>query len=100
MMGYVIWEQAGLSAEESGNQETRACGKFHGFLFEAGMIGSAMSSESDDPRPAPAAATAGGPPEAEAAGSSAAKKRPLTPEEQMALYEESLKEDDWGHQPC
>jgi hypothetical protein len=28
------------------------------------------------------------------------KKRPLTPEEQMALYEESLKEDDWGHQPC
>ena len=28
------------------------------------------------------------------------KKGPLTPEEQMALYEESLKEDDWGHQPC
>jgi hypothetical protein len=24
----------------------------------------------------------------------------LTPEEQMALYEESLKETDWGHQPC
>ncbi len=24
----------------------------------------------------------------------------LTPEEQMALYEESLKEADWGHQPC
>jgi hypothetical protein len=24
----------------------------------------------------------------------------LTPEEQMALYEESLKESDWGHQPC
>lgn len=24
----------------------------------------------------------------------------LTPEEQMALYEEQLKEDDWGHQPC
>ena len=24
----------------------------------------------------------------------------LTPEEQMARYEESLKEDDWGHQPC
>lgn len=24
----------------------------------------------------------------------------LTPEEQMALYEKSLKEDDWGHQPC
>ncbi|MDF1815752.1 MAG: hypothetical protein P1V20_26375 [Verrucomicrobiales bacterium] len=24
----------------------------------------------------------------------------LSPEEQMALYEESLKNDDWGHQPC
>lgn len=28
----------------------------------------------------------------------AAKK--LTAEEQMALYEKALKEDDWGHQPC
>jgi hypothetical protein len=24
----------------------------------------------------------------------------LTAEEQMALYEKALKEDDWGHQPC
>lgn len=24
----------------------------------------------------------------------------LSPEEQMARYEESLKESDWGHQPC
>lgn len=24
----------------------------------------------------------------------------LTEEEQMALYEASLKESDWGHQPC
>ena len=24
----------------------------------------------------------------------------LTPEEQMALYEQNLKETDWGHQPC
>jgi hypothetical protein len=24
----------------------------------------------------------------------------LSPEEQMALYEEDLKENDWGHQPC
>ena len=24
----------------------------------------------------------------------------LTPEEQLALYEEQLKEEDWGHQPC
>jgi len=26
--------------------------------------------------------------------------KPLTKEEQMARYEEQLKEDDWGHQPC
>lgn len=26
--------------------------------------------------------------------------KPLTPEEQMALYEADLKENDWGHQPC
>lgn len=25
---------------------------------------------------------------------------PLTPEEQMALFEKELKETDWGHQPC
>jgi hypothetical protein len=24
----------------------------------------------------------------------------LTAEEQMALYEKELKENDWGHQPC
>ena len=24
----------------------------------------------------------------------------LTPEEHMALYEDELKETDWGHQPC
>jgi len=29
-----------------------------------------------------------------------AKSNYLTPEEQMALYEKQLKEDDWGHQPC
>ncbi len=26
--------------------------------------------------------------------------KPLTAEEQMALYEDDLKENDWGHQPC
>lgn len=26
--------------------------------------------------------------------------RKLTPEEQMALYEKDLKDNDWGHQPC
>jgi hypothetical protein len=28
------------------------------------------------------------------------KGKELTPEEQMALYEKELKENDWGHQPC
>ncbi len=26
--------------------------------------------------------------------------RELTPEEQMAKFEEALKDEDWGHQPC
>lgn len=30
----------------------------------------------------------------------AEEARPLSEAEQMALYEEKLKEDDWGHQPC
>ena len=37
----------------------------------------------------------GGPAEVQ---SEAQKK--LTAEEQMALYEKDLKENDWGHQPC
>lgn len=32
--------------------------------------------------------------------SSEKAKKPLTKEEQMALYEKALKEEDWGHQPC
>ena len=30
----------------------------------------------------------------------AATSNKLTPEEQMALFEKELKENDWGHQPC
>jgi hypothetical protein len=33
------------------------------------------------------------------AGKSATSKN-LTAEEQMALYEQVVKENDWGHQPC
>ncbi len=32
--------------------------------------------------------------------SGAQNAKPLTAEEQMERYEESLKETDWGHQPC
>lgn len=35
-----------------------------------------------------------------AAGAEPAKPKVLTPEEQMALFEADLKENDWGHQPC
>jgi hypothetical protein len=27
-------------------------------------------------------------------------EKPLSPEEQMERFEEDLKENDWGHQPC
>jgi hypothetical protein len=37
-------------------------------------------------------------------GASGAEKskstQDLSPDEQMALYEKELKENDWGHQPC
>ena len=42
-------------------------------------------------------------PTAEAVASSSMdpeKLKKLTAEEQMALYEKDLKENDWGHQPC
>jgi|GEM_PF-810168 hypothetical protein len=29
-----------------------------------------------------------------------AAQKPLSKEEQLARFEESLKHDDWGHQPC
>lgn len=50
--------------------------------------------------PSPIAAT---PPESEAAASvegSAIGAPTLSAEEQMALFEQDLKEHDWGHQPC
>jgi len=41
------------------------------------------------------------PPEGVTAGAKHPEVQPaLTPEEQMEQYEESLKESDWGHQPC
>ena len=35
-----------------------------------------------------------------ASSATPAPEHTLTPEEQMALYEKELKENDWGHQPC
>lgn len=44
------------------------------------------------PQPLPEPSTPEPPP--------AAEPPPLSEDEQMALFEESLKETDWGHQPC
>ena len=45
-----------------------------------------------------------GPPGGSAANTSASDKKndisKLSAEEQMALFEKDLKENDWGHQPC
>ena len=38
--------------------------------------------------------------EASAAEVPKPEQPPLTPEEQMARFEQDLKETDWGHQPC
>jgi hypothetical protein len=40
------------------------------------------------------------PPGSAANTSSPSAAGELTAEEQMALYEKDLKENDWGHQPC
>ena len=34
------------------------------------------------------------------AGEGSNEVKELTPEEQMAAYEEEMKNEDWGHQPC
>lgn len=38
--------------------------------------------------------------EAKAGTNESGTEKQLTPEEQMELFEQQLKEDDWGHQPC
>ncbi|MCB1077719.1 MAG: hypothetical protein KDM63_20410 [Verrucomicrobiae bacterium] len=38
--------------------------------------------------------------DAEKASIPTEEPRELTAEEQMARFEDALKEEDWGHQPC
>ena len=61
-----------------------------------------MPEENSNRPPIPAASVP--PPSAEvktpAPDPTAVDPKKLTPEEQMALYEKDLKENDWGHQPC
>jgi len=56
-------------------------------------------------QPATAQDTVTSKPPIETAANTPASEKPsevskLTPEEQMALFEKELKENDWGHQPC
>jgi hypothetical protein len=44
-----------------------------------------------EPKPAPAP---------ELSADTPPDPKQLTPEEQMALFEKDLRENDWGHQPC
>jgi hypothetical protein len=55
-----------------------------------------------NPSPNPAAALPGAAAAKVPPGTNEAESEPkkLTPEEQMALFEKDLKENDWGHQPC
>jgi hypothetical protein len=39
-------------------------------------------------------------PEAEPKPQPSSSNKVLSPEEQMEQFEEDLKENDWGHQPC
>jgi hypothetical protein len=60
-----------------------------------------MNDEPRDQPDSPAvqpAESAGAPPAAAPVESTPANQ--LTPEEQMARFEQALKETDWGHQPC
>ena len=55
------------------------------------------------PAPLQAKVTSNSPTETEANTSALDKQsdvNKLTAEEQMALFEKDLKENDWGHQPC
>ena len=54
-------------------------------------------ANSDDAAPPRTSETESAP--AEAQKDSAGEKK-LSAEEQMERYEEYLKENDWGHQPC
>jgi hypothetical protein len=53
-----------------------------------------------EPKPLPKDGEVKPPSEKDATPADAAPAKQLTPEEQMALYEQDLKEKDWGHQPC
>jgi hypothetical protein len=67
------------------------------------MMSDQLPEEPGLPEAVPGSPSAKSPTETEAASPASDKpgeRRKLTAEEQMALYEKDLKENDWGHQPC
>jgi hypothetical protein len=52
------------------------------------------------PRDAPPDSAGKIPPDSSSGKPEAAGIEGLSKEEQLALYEQYLKENDWGHQPC
>jgi hypothetical protein len=60
----------------------------------------AAPADSPDPKKIPSANVPQQPVSAPPPADAPPASPPLTPEEQMALFEQELKETDWGHQPC
>jgi hypothetical protein len=60
----------------------------------------AMNDDTPDSRTPPAPQAPQPPPAAQPGADESSAVKQLTPEEQMALFEQELKETDWGHQPC
>jgi hypothetical protein len=56
--------------------------------------------ENPPPPPASIAAPVTAVPVPEPPVSSAAKSGAVADDSEMALFEDALKEEDWGHQPC
>ncbi len=58
------------------------------------------SPPENPPKPAPASPVSAAPASPAPPPEPIVAPNPLSPEEQMALFEKELKETDWGHQPC
>jgi hypothetical protein len=61
-------------------------------------VDSNSSADAASKTPAAPAASSGN--DLASTGSEGQKAAALTSEEQWALFEKELKENDWGHQPC
>lgn len=86
----------GIVAVRGGDQVVMRRDSARTSCYFFGMIEPKPASEKPPDMGQGKAAEAGGP---DAAPSGPVPPGQLTPEEQMALFEKELKENDWGHQP-